>query len=168
MSSFDRCFAVIVGSEGGYVNDPNDPGGETKFGISKRAYASVNIAGLTTDDARTIYLRDYWNKIRGDDLPIELALLVFDAAVNSGVSRAARWLQTAVRVPADGMIGPRTIAAVLSKHPGWVLAAEYNALRLMFATALPLWKLDGHGWGRRLCRLPYQSLGVAQSLEVAT
>ena len=161
MSAFDRCFAVVVGTEGGYVNDPNDPGGETKFGVSKRAYPTLNIADLTIDDAKAIYFRDYWSRIRGDELPIELALLVFDAEINSGVPRAARWLQTAVGVPADGMIGPRTIAAVLSKHPGWVLAAEYNAIRLMFITALPLWRLDGRGWGRRLCRLPYQGLGVA-------
>ena len=161
MSAFDRCFAVVVGTEGGYVNDPNDSGGETQFGISKRAYPSVDIASLTVADARAIYLRDYWTKIRGDDLPAELALLVFDAAVNSGVSRAVRWLQAAAHVTEDGIIGPGTIAAVLAVQPGWAMLAEYTLLRLMFMTGLPSWRLYGHGWGRRLCRLPYQALGVA-------
>ena len=161
MSAFDRCFAIVVGTEGGYVNDPNDPGGETKYGISKRAYPDVDIAALTVGDARVIYLRDYWNKVRGDDLPAELALLVFDAAVNSGVSRAVRWLQATVHVIEDGVIGPKTIAAVEAVQPGWPLLAEYTLLRLLFMTGLPSWKRYGNGWARRLCRLPYQALGVA-------
>lgn len=159
--TFIRCFAVVIGTEGGYVNDPLDPGGETKFGVSKRAYPDVDIAALTMADAQAIYFRDYWLKIAGDSLPVELAFLVFDAAVNSGVSRAVKWLQATAHVIEDGVIGPKTLAAVNAAQPGWAMAAEYNHVRLLFMIGLPTWKRYGNGWARRLCRAPYQARGVA-------
>lgn len=78
--------------EGGYVNDPNDPGGETKYGISKRANPSVDIFNLTKEQAGQIYLRDYWHKVGCDNYEANLAICIFDAAVNVGVSRVRGWL----------------------------------------------------------------------------
>ena len=90
-------FAVAVGfvlaHEGGYINDPADPGGETKYGISKRAYPRVDIKNLTKAQARDIYYRDYWKRVDGDNLPAGLDLAVFDTAVNCGVSVARSFLQ---------------------------------------------------------------------------
>jgi lysozyme family protein len=123
----DAIFAQAVGFvlkehiEGGYVNDPRDPGGETNFGISKRSYPAVDIKGLTRDDAIAIYKRDYWDACKCDDLPPEVAVAMFDCAVNQGNGAAKRLLQRALKVKSDGIIGPKTIAA----------AKRANALELV-------------------------------------
>ena len=160
MTVFEQAFQIVVGTEGGYVNDPADPGGETKYGISKRAYPHVDIAALTLADAQALYQLGYWTPVAGDDLPPPLAFITFDAAVNCGVGAAARWLQAALGVAQDGVIGPATIAAAHAAQPGWGVMAEVVGLRLAFMTGLPTWRRFGKGWGRRLCRLPYQALGI--------
>jgi lysozyme family protein len=88
MSRYDIAFPLVISAEGGYVNDPDDPGGETKFGISHKAYPALQIANLTIEDAKLIYLVDYWNKMDCDSLPPPLDLFVFDCAVNMGRARA--------------------------------------------------------------------------------
>ena len=177
MTLFERAFAVVVGHEGVTDADPNDPGNwtggrvgggmlrGTRFGVSAAAYPQTDVQALTLADAQAIYHRDYWEPIGGDTLPPPLALLVFDAAVNAGVGRAARWLQTAVGVTADGMIGPVTRAAVAStvtRDGGAALCAEFQAQRTVFMAGLPTWPHFGLGWARRLCALPYQSLQMIQ------
>ncbi len=112
MTGFDRAIEFVFRWEGGYVNHENDPGGETNYGISKRAYPDVDIANLTEDAAKEIYKRDYWDKIKGDELPAAIGLATMDYAVNSGVARAARTLQKAVGASADGAIGPNTLRQV--------------------------------------------------------
>lgn len=93
--TFDEAVAHILRFEGGYVNDPADPGGETKYGISKRAYPQLDIKNLTVEDAKAIYYRDYWLPAGCDSLPTAAAFLVFDFAVNAGVERARRfWRDT--------------------------------------------------------------------------
>lgn len=88
MSLFLPAFQIVVGLEGGYVNDPKDPGGETKWGISKRAYPTLDIKNLTLEQAQQIYLTDYWDRCGCDLMPWDRALCVFDCAVNQGVSAA--------------------------------------------------------------------------------
>ena len=112
MDSFDQAFARVIGHEGGYTANPADPGnwtgtgvgqGEcrgTKYGISARAYPDQDIASLTLDQAKSLYRRDYWDRIGASSLPPPLALLAFDAAVNNGVSRARQWLALAQQRPA--------------------------------------------------------------------
>lgn len=147
--NFEGAFAVVIGHEGGYVFHPEDPGGETKYGISKRAYPHVDIARLTLDDARAIYRRDYWEPARCHELPDALALQVFDAAVNHGVRSAAKMLQSAVGADVDGVIGPQTMAAAWRTNP--VRAAiRFNAARLEFYTTLPTFASFGRGWTRRV------------------
>jgi len=90
---FNSCVTLTLWLEGGYVNNPNDPGGETKYGISKRAHPNVDIANLTLDEAKEIYLDEYWMPSGCENLPTPLDLCVFDAAVNSGITRAAQWLK---------------------------------------------------------------------------
>jgi len=112
MSSFERAMEFVLLWEGGYVNHPNDPGGETKFGIAKRSHPDVDIKNLTKWEAKAIYKADYWDKIKGDQLPDAIAIAVMDYAVNSGVDRASRALQLAVKAEIDGAIGPNTISQV--------------------------------------------------------
>jgi lysozyme family protein len=147
--NFDAAFEVVIGHEGGYVDHPNDPGGRTKFGISQRAYPNLDIPNLTLDQAKAIYRRDYWDKVRGDELPDAVALQVFDAAVNQGVRSAIRMLQSAVGAEVDGVYGPKTHAAVWRTNPVR-LAIRFNAARLEFLTTLPHWASFGRGWARRV------------------
>lgn len=107
---FSNYIEHILNAEGGYVNDPLDNGGETNFGISKRAYPNLDIKNLTIEQAKDIYHRDYWLKAKCDRLPNELQAIHFDSAVNHGVSRAVKLLQKAIgTVKVDGIIGFQTI-----------------------------------------------------------
>lgn len=149
--TFDEAFDTLIGHEGGYVNDARDPGGETKFGISKRAYPDVEIATLTIEQAKTIYKRDYWDRAMCDQLPEAVAFQVFDTAVNSGIGQAIRFLQRAVGVADDGRVGPLTIRAVRGLDPE-VVAARFNGQRLDFMTKLSTWDVFGKGWAIRVAK----------------
>lgn len=146
---FDHAFEKVIGHEGGYVFDQRDPGGETKYGISKRAYPNEDIKNLTLARAKQIYKRDYWDRCRCDDLPFEVRFDVFDAAVNSGVSQASKWLQRAVGAKPDGVIGNLTIKAA-QQIDGITIAMRMNGERLKFMTDLPTWPHFGKGWARRI------------------
>lgn len=123
VSLFEPAFAIVVGIEAGYVNDPLDPGGETKFGISKRAYPNEDIPNLTLGRAHELYQRDYWDKANCDALAWELALVTFDCAVNQGVGYAATLQGDAV---------------------------ERLAQRALRYTKSSIFAHDGHGWMKRL------------------
>ena len=115
MADFNKAIERVLINEGGYVNDQNDAGGETKYGISKRAYPSVDIKNLTTDEAKAIYKRDYWDKIKGDDIASdEVAYEIFDTAVNMGVRTASKIAQIVSKVHPDGIIGDKTLNAINS------------------------------------------------------
>lgn len=147
--TFDTAFDRLMGHEGGYVNDPNDPGGETQWGISKRSYPTVNIRSLTRDQAKLIYRDDFWNRIHGDELHDGVAFQVFDFAVNSGIQTAIRALQRALDVADDGHWGPVTRAAAQTmSEPDQIM--RLNAERLHFMTRLSNWPHHGKGWARRI------------------
>jgi lysozyme family protein len=147
--NFDDSFKLLIGHEGGYVNHAADPGGETKFGISKRAYPQEDIKHLTLDRAKALYLRDYWGPAGCDALPQDVRYDVFDMAVNSGVRAAIKLLQKTVGTVEDGILGPRTLAAVNSM-PVSRLRARYLGSRLEFMASLPTWPAFGRGWARRI------------------
>lgn len=150
-SKFHKCMDVVLRHEGGLVDDKQDPGGLTNFGISKAAHPEMsddNIRTLTRTQAILIYEADYWKPIKGDELPYPLALVTFDSAVNSGIHRASKWLQEVVEVPDDGKIGPQTIAASLECDPAQACRA-YTDLRLAFLRSLPTWERFGRGWESR-------------------
>ena len=147
--NFDDAFEALIGHEGGYVNDPRDPGGETKFGISKRTYKSVDIKNLTLDQAKAIYRRDYWAPAGCDNLPEAVRFDVFDAAVNSGLGQAIRFLQRAAGVADDGRLGPVSLAAIQAMDAG-LFRARFNGTRLKFMTDQPTWDRFGKGWARRI------------------
>lgn len=139
----------VLSHEGGYVNDPNDPGGETKWGISKRSYPHLNIKDLTRQDAIAIYQRDFWQRVQGDKLPVPFVFQALDAAVNHGIGNAVRWMQRAAGVADDGVIGPVTLAAVARQEPA-DLVLLFNAERLEFYAKLKNFDNFGRGWTIRV------------------
>jgi lysozyme family protein len=147
--TFDQAFERLLGHEGGYVNNPHDPGGETKFGISKRSYPGEDIAGLTEDRAKQIYFRDYWGPAGCDSVPDGLRFELFDMAVNSGVRAAIKTLQSALGETADGVLGPLTIQAANSINP-LRAAAKMSGARLAMMADLPTWPAFGRGWAKRI------------------
>jgi len=156
---------MIIKHEGGYVNHPEDPGGETKYGISKRAYPDVEIDKLSESDAKAIYKEDYWNRIKGDDLPISVACVVMDYGVNSGISRASKALQGVCGITnGDGVIGPHTLSAVWTtfKEQGkdFVIEGVTNQ-RQEFIRNLSIYDTFGKGWERRI----KETLELAKELE---
>lgn len=121
-ADWDEAIDFTLRMEGGAKaeNDPNDPGGLTKFGISQRAFPNLDIANLTLDEAKKIYRHNYWEACRCDELPRALAIAVFDTAVNQGVGKAKRLLQIALNVDVDGIIGDKTISAAFHASPSAV------------------------------------------------
>lgn len=150
--AFREAFAATIGAEGGYVNDPRDPGGETQFGISKRSYPDIDIRSLTLDQARAIYLRDFWHANRCDELPARLAVQLFDAAVNHGARPAVSWLQTALGVPATGTVDGATISAARVAPDLSAVLMRFHGQRLAYYTDLATWPTFGRGWARRVAR----------------
>lgn len=147
--NFDKAFELLIGHEGAYVFDKRDPGGETKFGISKRAHPAEDIANLTLERAKEIYRANYWGPAGCDAVPDAVRFDLFDAAVNSGVKRSIMLLQLAVGEVDDGVLGPRTLQAVNST-PGPRIVARFNGFRLALMADLPTWPAFGRGWARRI------------------
>lgn len=147
--NFDQAFERLIGHEGGYVSDPRDPGGETKFGISKRSYPGEDIKNLTLDRAKYLYQRDFWGPAGCDALPDQVRFDVFDMAVNSGLRAAVKALQKATGETEDGVLGPRTLQAIQSM-PATRLLARFNGARLMLMTDLTTWQAFGKGWAKRV------------------
>lgn len=146
---FNQAFDKLIAHEGGYVNDPADPGGETRYGISKRSYPDIDIKKLTLDMARQIYLRDFWLRGGMDKFDGNLAFQVFDFAVNSGIETALRKLQIAAGVADDGHIGPVSLSAIMAIKPE-VLILRFLAERLDFMRKLSVWPNFSKGWAARI------------------
>ena len=147
--NFEQAFDRLILHEGGYVDHRADPGGETKYGISKRSYPQEDIPNLTLDRARQIYWVDFWLKCRCDELPEGIRFEVFDCAVNSGVGPAVRMVQRACSATIDGILGPQTMQALAAMDPAR-LAMRFNGARLAFMTDLNHWPAFGRGWARRI------------------
>lgn len=146
--AFKLALNLILDHEGGYVNDPKDAGGETKFGISKRAYPQLNIRDLTKEQAGEIYRRDYWNKVRGDSIHPAVAIVAFDIAVNMGVSVAIKMLQYAVDERQDGIFGDKTLAGI-NCHAAAFIVERMTTARVLRYTSLSGFARFGAGWVRR-------------------
>ena len=149
--TFDEAFDRLIKSEGGYVFNPKDPGGETKYGITKRTYPYLNIKELTRDMAKAIYLRDFWNPL-GEEAHPAIKFEAFDFAVNSGIQTALRKLQSAIGVADDGHFGPLSRAKMNSMSVSDVLFL-YLAERQEFMTSLSTWQDFGKGWARRIAKM---------------
>jgi len=148
-SLFQQVFANVIGIEGGYVNNPADPGGETKYGISKRSYPGEDIKNLTRERAEDIYFKDFWCYLKCDKLDPALAEFVFDFGVNSGVGAAAKAMQKAVGALPDGIIGPKTLALIAAR-PSKDIARLVFVSRFKTMAEAPAYENSKNGWGARL------------------
>ena len=159
--NYENCLAMILHHEGGYVNHPKDPGGMTNLGVTKRVYedwvgysvSEHTMQNLTEEDVAPIYKKNYWDRIKADELPSGLDLCVFDFGVNAGTGRAAKYLQNLIGTVADGGIGPNTLKA-LSKYvdsEGVESAIKnYQAERQSYYEKLKTFETFGRGWTRRV------------------
>lgn len=148
-ANFAKYIERVLGHEEGYVNDPHDPGGETKWGISKRSYPLINIKQLTRDEAISIYYRDFWLKIMGDRLHDGAAYQILDSAVNSGIFQSIRFMQRAIGAADDGVFGPYSQKAMgLVQESDFIML--FIAERLDFMTRLKNWPYHSKGWVRRV------------------
>jgi lysozyme family protein len=168
MDRFDTFIERVFKDEGGYSNDPKDPGNwtggrvgsgvlkGTKFGIAANTYGHLDIANLTRAEAKEIYRRDFWHPIRGDKLPPIVGAMMLNVAVNTGIGRASKFLQRAVGVPDDGKLGPVTLGAVQATDAndiGFLFVAHY----LDFLNDLDNWTRYGRGWSQRVVELLFNA-----------
>ncbi len=155
-SNFEKSLAYVLEHEGGYVNHPRDPGGATNRGVTQAVYDAYrktrgrgqqSVKFISTYEVRAIYKFQYWDRVQGDHLPLGVDYAVFDFAVNSGVSRASKFLQAVLGVAQDGQIGALTIASIGSP------TTTINALcdrRMGFLRSLANWLHFGRGWKKRV------------------
>lgn len=164
--NFAKALAQVLRYEGGFSDHPEDPGGATMKGVTQAVYdAWRKAANQPTQSVRyisdlevgAIYRDQYWDRISGDDLPSGIDFAVFDFAVNSGVSRAARTLQGVVGVKQDGQIGPATLQATKT----YVAMAVTNK-RLAFMQSLSIWATFGKGWSARIADVKAQILALTK------
>ena len=166
--SFDDCLPIILESEGGFVDDPQDPGGATNLGITLgtlcgwlgRTATVADVQALTPQTVAPIYQADYWNAAHCDACAAGVDLMIFDTAVNQGVGRAIRTLQAALGVPVDGAFGPATAAAAQLADPATTIAA-IAADRDAFYRTLPTFPRFGDGWLARVARTQAEALKMA-------
>ena len=155
--NYQKCLETILHHEGGYVNHPEDPGGETNLGVTKRVYeahgGTKDMKELTVEDVAPIYKKGYWEKMKCDELPTALDLCVFDFGVNAGPGRAAKYLQTLIGTVADGGIGPNTLAKLkeYTDETGVKETITNNQNeRQSYYEKLSTFKTFGRGWTRRV------------------
>ena len=156
-SNYDKCLKTILHHEGGYVNHPKDPGGETNLGVTKRVYeehgGTKDMKDLLVEDVAPIYKKGYWDKMKGDDLPGGLDLCVFDFGVNAGPGRAAKFLQQMIGTTVDGGIGPNTLAKVeeyVRENGEHETVKKYQEMRQKYYEQLSTFATFGRGWTRRV------------------
>jgi lysozyme family protein len=162
--NYAQALKQVLKYEGGYVDHPKDPGGPTNKGVTQAVYDSwqksqnlptQSVRNISDATVAAIYKQQYWDRIRGDDLPAGVDFAVFDFAVNSGVSRAAKTLQAVVGVTQDGVIGPATIQATKT----YVAMAVTNK-RLAFMQSLSIWSTFGKGWSARIADVKAQIIAL--------
>lgn len=155
--NWHKSLEVILHHEGGYVNHPKDPGGETNMGVTKRVYeefgGTKDMKELTHEDVNPIYKQNYWDRVKGDDLPEGLDLCIFDFAVNAGPGRAAKFIQRLVKTTVDGGIGPNTLKCINDHVGEYGLSTtidQYQSERHNYYQSLSTFETFGRGWTRRV------------------
>ena len=166
--NWDKSFEMVLVHEGGYVNDPRDPGGRTNLGVTQRAWEAylnrsvteAEMRGLTPAAVKPFYKAMYWDKIKGDQLPAGVDYAAYDLAVNSGTGRAAKYLQDIAGVLADGVIGPKSLEAIKACDPEQTVQALCD-MRLDFLKRLPTFDTFGKGWSRRVAEVKDKASSMA-------
>lgn len=168
--TFEEALEHVLKHEGGFVNHPKDPGGMTNLGVTKKVWdewigresSEDEMRNLKPEDVAPLYKKMYWDRVKGDDLPSGVNYCVFDAAVNSGTGRAAKWLQEAVGAVPDGAIGTKTLAKVAA-HDADSLVNAYCDVRLNFLKSLKTFDTFGKGWSRRVEGVRQTALDASRS-----
>lgn len=171
-NNFEASLALILKVEAGFSNNPEDPGGMTNLGVTKRTWEAfvghpvteADMRALTPEQVRTLYKQMFWDAVKGDELPLGIDYATADFAVNSSPARAAGFLQTAVRMFADHKIGPHTLAVVGTDDP----AAVINHLcdyRMVFLRSLKDWPEFGKGWNNRVFEVRAAALAMVPKPE---
>ncbi|TGT71062.1 hypothetical protein EN802_19185 [bacterium M00.F.Ca.ET.159.01.1.1] len=173
--NFARALSLVLKSEGGWSDNPADPGGATMKGVTlanfrryvKADASKAELRAITDAQVATVYRRFYWDAVVGAELPDGIDYAVFDFAVNSGPGRAAKYLQAVVGVTQDGGIGPATLAAARAKPAGVIIDALCDA-RLAFLEKLPTWPNFGRGWSARVAAVRRQALLMSAAPQETT
>lgn len=175
--TLSEALTLMFGHEGGYSNNPKDPGGPTKYGITHKTLAAhrgeksvtaEQVKALGLAEATEIYRKSYWIQSGGDLLPVGIDYMVFDTGVNSGPSKAVKMLQGVVGVTADGVIGARTVDAVKRYQGGYAgLIKAYSAARLKFMRSLTTWGEFGKGWTKRVNEVQANALRMIAGTDTA-
>ena len=165
--NWQKCLEAILHHEGGYVNHPKDPGGETNLGVTKRVYeewgGTKDMKDLEVEDVEPIYKKNYWDRVRAESLPSGLDLCVFDFGVNAGTGRAAKYLQTMIGTTADGGIGPNTLRALanyVESEGVEQTIRNYQAARQEYYESLSTFETFGKGWTRRVDETTEMAIGM--------
>ena len=152
-----KCLEIILHHEGGYVNHPKDPGGETNLGVTKKVYeyfgGTKDMKDLTREDVEPIYKKNYWDRVKGDQLPAGLDLCVFDFGVNAGTGRAAKFLQKIIGTTVDGGIGPNTLKKLgeyVDEYGVENTIKRYQESRQKYYESLSTFDTFGKGWTHRV------------------
>jgi len=167
--NWDKCFDLVIVNEGGYVDNPADPGGATNWGCTKAVWeqyighevSKKDIRNLTKEDVKPLYKRNYWDAIHGDALPSGLDYCLFDCAINSGVGRATKFIQEIVGVFADGAIGNNTVTAINQMNTVTMIN-EFSDKRQAFLETLKTFPVFGKGWTKRVTEVRIKSLEMAE------
>ena len=165
--NYVTCLEMILHHEGGYVNHPKDPGGETNLGVTKRVYedfgGTKDMKDLVRDDVEPIYKKNYWDRMKCDDVPAGLDLCLFDFGVNAGTGRSAKYLQRMIGTVADGGIGPNTLRALDNyiEEVGTEGAIKnFQSKRQEYYESLSTFETFGRGWTRRVDETTEAALGM--------
>jgi lysozyme family protein len=166
-SNWQKSFELMLKSEGGYVNNPADPGGRTNLGVTQATWESwvgrpsdeAEMRSLTPEKVEPLYKKKYWDAVRGDELPVGLDYLMFDFAVNAGPGRAIKVMQSAAGVTPDGGFGPITLAAVQAADPV-ILLEEFSHAKEDFYRSLNTFATFGKGWLNRIADVRVKAISM--------
>jgi lysozyme family protein len=167
-SNFQECLDLVLKSEGGWVNNPADPGGETNLGVTKRVWeeyighAVQSLKKLTKDDVAPLYELKYWRPCYCEVLPRGLDFVVFSMGVNAGPGRSIKLLQQSIGCVPDGVIGPKT-RNLISSSNGATLIAKFSETRREYYNSLKTFPIFGKGWLARVDREEQEALGMAKN-----
>ena len=167
LSNWPTSLALMLKSEGHFVNHPSDPGGMTNLGVTKKAWEAyvgrqvdeAEMRALTPEIVAPFYKARYWDACKCDQLPLGVDYAVFDFAVNAGVSRASKTMQAALGTAADGIVGPATIGVAVNADPDEFLE-KFSAAKEQFYRNLPTFEHFGKGWLRRVAEVKQAADGM--------
>lgn len=166
--NFRHCLDLVLQSEGGWVNHPSDPGGETNLGVTKRVWEEwvghpvESLKKLTKDDVAPLYEQKYWRPCYGEVLPRGLDLVVFSMGINAGAGRSVKLLQSSIGCVPDGVIGPRT-RGLISESNIANLIAKFSESRREYYRSLKNFPIFGRGWLARVDREESEALSMAKN-----